>query len=234
MRPAALSIGIAAASCWAKPASCSCSRRPTPPRRAAPASTASSLGIGMTASRAELNGWPLDPSGTARAMQMALDDAGCRRRRVDAVFAAANGSKRLDALEAAAIRTVFGPRDVPVVSLKGAIGESGAAGAAALAAALLTMANGVVPPTVGFSAPDPECRGERQQRRPTGWRAHVRGERGRQRRHELLARGSRRPQPAEHEPSIGRADRRDIAMQPRRTWLARRPVDLSGSHRCTD
>ena len=39
---------------------------------------------------------------------------------VDAVFAAANGSRRLDALEAAAIRAVFGAQDVPVVSLKGA------------------------------------------------------------------------------------------------------------------
>ena len=98
------------------------------------------VGIGMTASRAELNGWPIDPSGTARAMQMALDEAGMGAEQVDAVFAAANGSKQLDALEAAAIRSVFGPRDVPVVSLKGAIGESGTAGAAALVAALLAMA----------------------------------------------------------------------------------------------
>ena len=52
---------------------------------------------------------------------------------------------------------MFGSRDVPVVSLKGAIGESGTAGAAALAVALLTMVDGVVPPTVGFSAPDPDC-----------------------------------------------------------------------------
>jgi 3-oxoacyl-[acyl-carrier-protein] synthase II len=115
------------------------------------------VGIGMTASPAVLNGWPLDPSGTARAMQMALADAGVAASEIDAVFAAANGSTRLDALEAAAIRTVFGPREVPVVSLKGAIGESGTAGAAALAVALLTMARGIVPPTVGFSTPDPDC-----------------------------------------------------------------------------
>jgi len=112
----------------------------------------------MTASQAELNGWPIDPSGTARAMQMALDDAGVSALEIDAIFAAANGSKQLDALEAAAIRTVFGARDVPVVSLKGAIGESGTAGAAALVVGLLTMADQMVPPTVGFSDPDPECR----------------------------------------------------------------------------
>ncbi len=115
------------------------------------------IGVGMTASRAELNGWPLDPSGRARSMQIALADGGVGAAEIDAVFAAANGSRRWDALEAEAIRTVFGTHDVPVVSLKGAIGESGAAGAAAFAAALLTMANGSIPPTVGFSESDPEC-----------------------------------------------------------------------------
>jgi len=124
------------------------------------------LGIGMTSTRAELNGWPVDSSGTARAMQMALDEAETPAAEIGAVFAAANGSRALDALEAAAIRSVFGERDVPVVSLKGAIGESGTAGALALVVALLTMARGIVPPTVGFSVPDPGCpvnvRGEAQ------------------------------------------------------------------------
>lgn len=115
------------------------------------------LGIGMTASHAALNGWPDDSTGTARAMQLALDDAGVAAAEVDALFAAANGSRRLDALEAAAIRAVFGTSDVPVVSLKGAIGESATAGAAALTAGLLMMANKAVPPTVGFGQPAPDC-----------------------------------------------------------------------------
>ena len=114
------------------------------------------LGIGMTASRAELNGWPVDPSGTTRAMQLALEDAGLSPADVDCVFAAANGARRLDPLEAHAIGSVF-RSDVPVVSLKGSIGESGTAGAAALAAGLMTMADKIVPPTVGFEEPDPEC-----------------------------------------------------------------------------
>jgi 3-oxoacyl-[acyl-carrier-protein] synthase II len=114
------------------------------------------LGVGMTASRTKLNGWPLDASGPARAMQMAVEDAGVSATEVHAVFAAANGAKRLDALEAEAIRAVF-PADVPVVSLKGSIGESGTAGAAALAAGLITMAGMIVPPTVGFAEPDPAC-----------------------------------------------------------------------------
>jgi 3-oxoacyl-[acyl-carrier-protein] synthase II len=114
------------------------------------------LGLGMTASRAELNGWPVDSSGTARAMQLALEDAEVSATEVACVFAAANGATRLDALEAEAIGSVF-RSDVPVVSLKGAIGESGAAGAAALAAGLMTMADKIVPPTVGFEEADPAC-----------------------------------------------------------------------------
>jgi len=115
------------------------------------------LGIGAASSRAELNRWPADSSGTVRAMQMAIDDAALSPKDVDAVFASANGARALDALEAAAIRTVFGPQRVPVASLKGAIGESGAAGAMTLAAALLSMADTAVPATVGFAAPDPDC-----------------------------------------------------------------------------
>lgn len=114
------------------------------------------LGVGLTASRAELNGWPADSSGPARAMQLALEDAAVPAGDVDAVFAAANGARRLDPLEAEAIRTVFA-REVPVVSLKGAIGESGAAGAAALAAGLIAMADKMVPPTAGFAEADPAC-----------------------------------------------------------------------------
>ncbi len=123
------------------------------------------LGVGMTASRAELNGWPLDASGPARAMEQAIDDAAASASEIGAVFAAANGAKRLDPIEAEAIQRVFGS-EVPVASIKGAIGESGAAGAAALALGLLTMSGGELPPTCGFAEPDPACRvrvsGDRQ------------------------------------------------------------------------
>ena len=114
------------------------------------------LGFGMTASKAALNAWPAEPSGIVRAMRDALNDAAIAADRIDAVFAAAHGSKTLDMLEARAIRDVF-PSGVPVASLKGAIGESGAAGAAALAAGCLTLAGRIVPSTVGFSQPDPDC-----------------------------------------------------------------------------
>jgi len=114
------------------------------------------LGIGMTASRAKLNGWPEDASGPARAMREALDDASVHPEDVHAVLAAANGARQLDPLEAEAIRSVF-PKDIPVASVKGSIGESGTAAAAALAAGVRTMSHEILPPTFGFGEADPRC-----------------------------------------------------------------------------
>ena len=70
---------------------------------------------------------------------------------------AENGAPRLDKLESDAIAEVFGARAVPVASVKGAVGESGAAAAAGIVLALRSMAEGSVVPTVGLAEPDPEC-----------------------------------------------------------------------------
>lgn len=115
------------------------------------------LGVGASASPAKVNAWPADPAGLVRAMLAALTDAGLRAADVDAVFGTADGSPHLDALEAAAIDEVFGGRRVAVTSLKGAIGESGAAGVASIAAGLLLLPSGVVPPTAGWAEADPAC-----------------------------------------------------------------------------
>ena len=62
-----------------------------------------------------------------------------------------------DRIEAAALADVFGERGVPVMAIKGALGESGAMGAAALQAALDALRCGRLQPTVGFEQPDPAC-----------------------------------------------------------------------------
>ena len=90
-------------------------------------------------------------------MRLALSDAGLTAEDIAAVVATANGSPHLDRLEAEAVREVFGARPIAVASLKGAIGESGAAGAAGLLAGLLSISAGVVPPTAGFEQADPAC-----------------------------------------------------------------------------
>lgn len=113
------------------------------------------LGVGATASKAPPNGWPADSAGLVSAMRLALSDGGLVPDDIAAVVGTANGSPELDRLEADAIMETFGGRPIPVASVKGAIGESGAAGAAGLVAGLLSIAGGAVVPTVGFEAADP-------------------------------------------------------------------------------
>lgn len=113
------------------------------------------LGIGATASPCRLNDWPEDEVQLRRAMRLAIEEGGSSPGDVDLVLASANSTLELDRLEAAALADVFGQRRVEVSSIKGALGEFGASGAASLIAGLL--ARGHSPPTVGFQEPDPEC-----------------------------------------------------------------------------
>ena len=114
------------------------------------------VGVGATSSRAARNGWPDTHAGLANAMRLALADAGLRADDIAAVVGTSNGSPVLDRQEADAVAEVFGSRSrsIPLSSVKGAIGESGAAGAASLIAGLLSLANGVAGPTAGFSRLD--------------------------------------------------------------------------------
>ncbi|MDN3265711.1 beta-ketoacyl synthase N-terminal-like domain-containing protein [Streptomyces sp. CSDS2] len=96
--------------------------------------------------------------GLVRAVELALADARCHPAEVDVVFADAAGSRHLDRVEADALAAVFGPGGVPVTAPKTAIGRLGAGGAPVdVAAALLCMAEGLVPPTTN-TTPAPEYR----------------------------------------------------------------------------
>jgi 3-oxoacyl-[acyl-carrier-protein] synthase II len=112
------------------------------------------VGLGATASAAAPNGWPNDHSGLVKAMRLALTDANLRAGDVATVVGTSNGSPVLDRQESDAVAEVFGGRSIPVFSVKGAIGESGAAGAASLIAGLMLLAEGAAGPTAGFSRPD--------------------------------------------------------------------------------
>ena len=115
------------------------------------------LGIGATAAPAGLNDWPREPRQIARAMRLAIADAGLQPHDIGVVFASANSTRALDRVEAAAIADVFGAKAVVVTSIKGAIGECGSAGTASLTTAVLAVKSGMIPPTVGFAEADPEC-----------------------------------------------------------------------------
>jgi act minimal PKS chain-length factor (CLF/KS beta) len=97
-------------------------------------------------------------SNLGRAVIAALDDAGVPPERVDVVFADASGVPERDRQEAAAISAIFGPQGVPVTVPKTMTGRLYAGGAALdLAAALLAIRDGVIPPTVGVNSLAPGC-----------------------------------------------------------------------------
>ncbi|RDG35500.1 ketosynthase chain-length factor [Streptomyces corynorhini] len=93
--------------------------------------------------------------GLGRALRLALDDAGIGPADVDVVFADAMGVPTLDAVETQVLAAEFGPRGVPVTAPKTMTGRLLAGGASLdLAAALLSLRDQVVPPTVHVDSGD--------------------------------------------------------------------------------
>jgi 3-oxoacyl-[acyl-carrier-protein] synthase II len=110
------------------------------------------LGVAAGSAAVAINAWPHDPTPIARTMRAALSDASLSPSEIGVVYASANGAPVIDCVEAAAIRAVFEPSRPLVTSIKGALGECGASGAAATVAAFVCGATNVVPPIPGFHA----------------------------------------------------------------------------------
>jgi act minimal PKS chain-length factor (CLF/KS beta) len=98
------------------------------------------------------------PDGLARAIQLALDEAGFDPADVDVVFADAAGVPDLDASEASALMQVFGAPGPPVTAPKSGTGRLYAgAGPLDVATALLSMRDDVIPPTPHTALLAPDC-----------------------------------------------------------------------------
>jgi 3-oxoacyl-[acyl-carrier-protein] synthase II len=96
----------------------------------------------------------------ARAISMALDEAGVRPGDVDYVNYHGTSTELNDRIETRAMKLAFGgdANRVPGSSLKSLIGHpQGACGAAGIAATLLAMRDSMLPPTINLDEPDPEC-----------------------------------------------------------------------------
>ena len=130
------------------------------------------LGVAASSAAVPVNAWPDRPAPLARTMRLALEDAGVSPGEVDVVYASANATS-LDAVEARAIADVFAGASPVVTSVKGALGESGASGSAACAAALLCGAAGTVPPIAGLIEPDASAAASCDWR-ASRWRRRVR------------------------------------------------------------
>ena len=138
-----------------------------------------------------------EPSGRweQRAMELALEEAELAPAAIDAVVAHATGTPKGDTAEIRAINNLYGGRGLPVTSLKGTIGHTGAAaGAMGLLAGITAMHEGKLAPTMSTSDPEPEidfdvvlhARGRRARRGPPGERVRVRRSGRLARRHEGL------------------------------------------------
>jgi nodulation protein E len=100
------------------------------------------------------------PEGAVRAMRAALSDAALQPEDIGYINAHGTATQANDATETAAIRKLFGAHaeQVAVSSTKSMHGHAlGAAGAIEAVATLLSLCNGVLPPTANFTLPDPAC-----------------------------------------------------------------------------
>lgn len=104
-----------------------------------------------------------EPTGmpAARAIELALQDAGVGLHEVSYVNAHGTSTKRNDSGETTILKRVFGEEQakrIPVSSTKSAIGHLiGAAGSVEAVATVRTLMTGVIAPTLGYEVPDPDC-----------------------------------------------------------------------------
>ena len=115
-------------------------------------------GAGMSADAADIV-MP-DAGGAARAMRAALAQAGLAPQDVGYVNAHGTGTQANDPTETRAIRAVFGAHadTLAVSSTKSMHGHAlGAGGAIELVAVIGALREGVLPPTINYLGPDPEC-----------------------------------------------------------------------------
>ncbi|ABI45982.1 beta-ketoacyl-ACP synthase II [Synechococcus sp. CC9311] len=98
--------------------------------------------------------------GGAAAIRLALEDGGIAADSVDYVNAHGTSTPANDSNETAAIKSALGSRakDIPVSSTKSMTGHLlGGSGGIEAVACVLALRNGVVPPTINYNNPDPEC-----------------------------------------------------------------------------
>jgi len=103
-----------------------------------------------------------DPDGGAasKAMSLALEEAGVSRDEKIYLNAHGTSTKLNDIMETKAVKNTFGPqaKEVLISSTKSTTGHTlGAAGAIEFIACCLALKNKIIPPTINYENPDPEC-----------------------------------------------------------------------------
>ena len=117
-------------------------------------------GLGFTTDAYNMAAPDPEGDGAARAIQLALAEAGMRPEDIDAVAAHGTGTYLNDISETRALKKALGQRayEIPVTSVKPMIGHAmGAAGAFNALVIVQAIRTGWMPPTINYSVPDPEC-----------------------------------------------------------------------------
>jgi len=118
------------------------------------------VGYGNTADAHHLTAPSPNGEGAARCMKAALRTGGLNPADISYINAHGTSTPQGDVCETTAIKTVFGDhaKKIAVSSTKGATGHMlGAAGAVEMTACALAIKHGIVPPTINYEFPDPEC-----------------------------------------------------------------------------
>ena len=117
------------------------------------------VGYGLNGDAYHITATAPGGEGAARCLKLALNNAGINKEDVDYIIAHGT-STAADATETQAIKTAFGDHayKLAVSSTKSMTGHLlGAAGGVEAIFALLAMEKGVIPPTINYTTPDPEC-----------------------------------------------------------------------------
>ena len=118
------------------------------------------VGYGYTGDAYHITAPSPDGDGAIRCMRMAMKDAGLKPEEVEYINAHGTSTPLNDKTETLAIKTVFGEhaKKIPVSATKSMTGHLlGAAGSTEAIFTLLSIYEGILPPTINYEEPDPEC-----------------------------------------------------------------------------
>ncbi len=118
------------------------------------------VGYGYTGDAYHITAPPPDGDGAIRCMRMAIRDARIRPEDIDTINAHGTSTALNDATETIAIKAVFGDtaKKIPISATKSMTGHLlGAAGSTEAIFTLLSIRDGILPPTINYEEPDPEC-----------------------------------------------------------------------------
>jgi 3-oxoacyl-[acyl-carrier-protein] synthase II len=118
------------------------------------------LGYGNNSDAYHITSPDPEGRGAVLCMQRAIQDAGLRINDIEHINAHGTSTLTNDLTETRAIKKLFGERSlqIPITANKSMLGHLwGAAGAVEAAVSVLTIANGIIPPTINYEVADPDC-----------------------------------------------------------------------------